>query len=191
VTARNEFEKLLRALHVLETTGDDNGSEGDSLRDAMEPLWDAMTEEGRVEMRSLSASLREEPKTDAGRAVSEFLKAPVSLASSPRGLGNKKPSAFEIANTCNACGQQMERGAVMVCHECAGKRVLHPTPLKIGETIRWKKDDSPVLEKPESVAPIDQRMTVMIKRLLDALHATHSPPWTLDNCPSCRKVLAP
>ena len=30
-----------------------------------------------------------------------------------------------------------------------------------------------------------------LKRALDALHATHSPPWTLDNCPSCRKVLAP
>lgn len=63
-------------------------------------------------------------------------------------MTKKKPTIFEIANTCNACGQQMERGAVMVCHECAGKRVLHPTPLKIGETIRWKKDgDSPVLEK--------------------------------------------
>lgn len=58
-----------------------------------------------------------------------------------------KASAFEIANTCNACGKQMERGAVMVCHACAGKRVLHPTPLKIGETIRWPKDDL-VLERP-------------------------------------------
>ena len=60
---------------------------------------------------------------------------------------SKKPTAYEIANTCNACGQQMERGAVMVCHACAGKSQIHPTPLKIGETIRWKKDgDSPVRE---------------------------------------------
>ena len=109
-------------------------------------------------------------------------------------MTKKKPTAFEIANTCNSCGQQMERGAVMVCHACAGKSQIHPTPLKIGETIRWKKDDSPVLEKSPihgDRTTLPRSMEGQVKRLLDALHATHSPPWTLDNCPSCRKVLAP
>ena len=112
-------------------------------------------------------------------------------------MTKKKPTAFEIANTCNSCGQQMERGAVMVCHECAGKSQIHPTPLKIGETIRWKKDDSLVLEKEagqqawETARHLQFKAEANLKRALDALHATHSPPWTLDNCPSCRKVLAP
>lgn len=80
-------------------------------------------------------------------------------------MTKKKPTAFEIANTCNACGKQMERGAVMVCHACAGKSQIHPTPLKIGETIRWKKNGDIVLEKPESAAPIDQRTAAVILNL--------------------------
>jgi hypothetical protein len=70
-----------------------------------------------------------------------------------------RKGAFEVANACNACGKQMERGAVMVCHECAGKSFIHPTPLKIGETIRWKKDsDDPVLEKSKPMSRTDRRM---------------------------------
>jgi hypothetical protein len=130
-------------------------------------------------------------QTDAGRAVSEILKTPVSLASSSRGLGDKKPTPFEIANTCNACGKQMERGAVMVCHECAGKSQIHPTPLKIGETIRWKKDGEIVLEKTSAAhLGASNEATVTIQRLLYALHAHHNNDESPANCAACRKVLA-
>jgi hypothetical protein len=106
----------------------------------------------------------------------------------------KKPTAFEIANTCNSCGQQMERGAVMVCHACAGKSQIHPTPLKIGETIRWKKDDSPVLEKSPihgDRTTLPRSMEGQVKRLLDALHAHHNNDESPANCAACKKVLAP
>ena len=112
-------------------------------------------------------------------------------------MTKKKPTAFEIANTCNSCGQQMERGAVMVCHACAGKSQIHPTPLKIGETIRWKKDDSPVLEKEasqqawETARHLQFKAEKQLKKVLDALHAYHNHDESPANCAACRKVLAP
>jgi hypothetical protein len=48
--------KLVR-LHELRTTGRDNCPEADALRDDMDPLWYAMTEEEQQRIRALSEDL--------------------------------------------------------------------------------------------------------------------------------------
>lgn len=51
------YTRLLRQLHTLIDQGSDESPEGDQLRDEMDPLWYAMSESEREEMKALSAAL--------------------------------------------------------------------------------------------------------------------------------------
>lgn len=50
MSARDDYVKAMRALHVLIATGEENSNEAAMLRDGMDTAWDAMTEEDRDEV---------------------------------------------------------------------------------------------------------------------------------------------
>ena len=63
-----EYASLLRRLHEMIAEGTDELDEGDSLRDAMDGVWDAMNEEEVRRSRTLSADLytRNDPDRQEG-----------------------------------------------------------------------------------------------------------------------------
>jgi len=57
-----EFERALRALHVLEVAGEGNSNEADFMREAMDASWSAMTQDEQERMRKLSVDLYNEKR---------------------------------------------------------------------------------------------------------------------------------
>jgi sulfur transfer protein SufE len=57
--ARDEYENLLRSLHVLlASMNDEESDEEEPIREAMDDLWIAMSQTEREEMHQLSIELR-------------------------------------------------------------------------------------------------------------------------------------